>query len=191
MPYEKLRCDRGEYVLYRLTELCVTGVLMQTTAVRCRTPQRRVEMYQRILVPVDGSDTSNRGLQEAIKLAQALNAELKLVHVVNEFYAPGGVEVYYDLPTAMDSLREAGKQALAKGEKTAQDAGVKASADLIEAMGARAADRIVDAANRWPADLIIMGTHGRRGFERFALGSDAETVLRASTVPVLLIRAPR
>ena len=61
-------------------------------------------MYQRILVPVDGSDTSNRGLQEAIALAQALNAELKLVHVVNEFYAPGGVEVYYDLPAAMDSL---------------------------------------------------------------------------------------
>ncbi len=148
-------------------------------------------MYERILVPVDGSDTSNRGLQEAIALAQALNAELKLVHVVNEFYAPGGVEVYYDLPAAMDSLREAGKQALAKGEKTAQEARVKTSADLIEAMGARAADRIVDAASRWPADLIVMGTHGRRGFERFALGSDAETVLRSSTVPVLLVRVPR
>ena len=58
-------------------------------------------------------------------------------------------------------------------------------------MGARAADRIVDAASRWPADLIVMGTHGRRGFERFALGSDAETVLRSSTVPVLLVRVPR
>jgi len=59
---------------------------------------------------------------------------------------------------------------------------------MIESMGASAADFIVDHARQWSADLIVMGTHGRRGLVRVAMGSDAESVVRIASVPVLLVR---
>jgi nucleotide-binding universal stress UspA family protein len=59
---------------------------------------------------------------------------------------------------------------------------------LIETLGGRTADEIVREAKQWPADLIVLGTHGRRGLKRLAMGSDAEMVLRLAPVPVLMVR---
>jgi nucleotide-binding universal stress UspA family protein len=146
-------------------------------------------MYSRILVPIDGSAAARKGLGEAIRLAKALGAELKLVHVVNEFmmdasYVPS---VYYD--PLVTKLREVGGELLAAVESTVHEQGVAVQSELLEASGRRAADSILEVARQWPAELIVMGTHGRRGLYRLALGSDAETVLRAADVPVLLVRA--
>lgn len=144
-------------------------------------------MYKRILVPVDGSTTSKRGLEEAIRLAKAGGGSIRLVHVVDELVmVDPEVPVYYQ--AMIESLRESGKATLAKSEAAVKAQGVPVEALLLETMGMRAADLIVEQAKDWPADLIVMGTHGRRGLRRVVLGSDAELVIRQTTVPVLLLR---
>ena len=145
-------------------------------------------MYSKILVPVDGSETSTRGLNEAIKIAKTQGSELRLVHIVNEFilnytYAPG---LYAE--SLIESLVKAGREVLDTAGKAATRGGVKADTVLIESIGGVAADLIMAQAKQWQPDLIVMGTHGRRGLARLALGSDAEQVVRAATMPVMLVR---
>jgi nucleotide-binding universal stress UspA family protein len=145
-------------------------------------------MYKRLLVPVDGSSTSQLGLTEAIRLAKQLKAKLRIVHVVDEFIANGttGPALYYD--KWVEALREGGRKTLADAEVFAKRHDVEPEAVLIETIGRRAADVIVEQVKQWPADLIVMGTHGRRGLRRLVMGSDAELVVRSSPVPVLLVR---
>ena len=145
-------------------------------------------MYQRILVAVDGSPTSLRGLDEAIKVAKSGGGRLMLVNVVNELLMTGDVvpSVYYD--SIVQSLRESGIKVLEQTAAIVRRADVACEPQLIETLGGRVADQIVKQAKDWSADLIVMGTHGRRGLERLAMGSDAELVLRLSHVPVLLVR---
>jgi nucleotide-binding universal stress UspA family protein len=145
-------------------------------------------MYQRILVAVDGSPTSLRGLDEAIKIAKSSGGRLMLVHIVNELLMTGDVvpSIYYD--SIVQSLRESGIRVLEQTAAVVRRADVACEPQLIETLGGRVADQIVKQARDWSADLIVMGTHGRRGLERLAMGSDAELVLRQSHVPVLLVR---
>ena len=147
-------------------------------------------MYQRILVPVDGSHTSTLGLQEAIRLAIDQRARLRLVHVVDEFVVTQNFEGYLNAGDLIDALRDAGKKAVRNALALTRKHAVKADAALYETMGGGVADVIVREAKKWQADLIVMGTHGRRGFNRVVLGSDAEAVLRATPVPVLMVRSP-
>ena len=145
-------------------------------------------MYSKILVPVDGSTASLKGLSEAIKLAKPSNAKVKLVHVVNEFimsaeYVPS---IHYE--QLIVNLRDLGKKVLEAAAQAAREQNVTPEIQLVETIGGRAADAIIEAAKQWPADLIVMGTHGRRGLRRLAMGSDAELVLRKSSVPVLMVR---
>lgn len=145
-------------------------------------------MYRKILVAVDGSATSLRGLDEAIKVAKATGGHLMLVHVVNELlvgpeYVPA---VYYE--PVIVALRDSGAKTLEQAVAVVRHAQVPCEHKLLETIGGRTADAIVREAKEWSADLIVMGTHGRRGFKRLAMGSDAEMVLRLSLVPVLLVR---
>jgi nucleotide-binding universal stress UspA family protein len=71
----------------------------------------------------------------------------------------------------------------------AREAGLKAESIILEIMGGRAADSIVAEANAWGADLIVLGTHGRRGAKRLVMGSDAEEIVRTTPIPVLLVRS--
>jgi nucleotide-binding universal stress UspA family protein len=147
-------------------------------------------MYQRILVAVDGSAASLRGLDEAVKVAQGAGGKLMIVHVVNELvmtpeYVPSA---YYEL--ILQSVRDVGVKVLEQAVTAAERAGLVCEKKLVETVGGRVADEIVKLAAEWPADLIVMGTHGRRGLKRLALGSDAELVLRLSSTPVLLVREP-
>ncbi len=146
-------------------------------------------MYRKILVPVDGSHTSLRGLNEAIKLANVTGATLRLVHVINEFAGGYPTEGALYFSEVIDGLREGGKRILSECERLAREQHVSYETELVETIGGRAADVIVSQASEWPADLIVMGTHGRRGIRRLALGSDAEMVLRQSSVPVLMVHS--
>jgi len=146
-------------------------------------------MYGKILVPVDGSDTSMCGLNEAIKIAKTQGSQLRLVHVVNEFVLDYGYSPGAYANTVIESLRAGGKTILDSAESVARQLGIKPDCVLVESIGGPAADLILAQAKEWPADLIVMGTHGRRGLLRVALGSDAEQVVRAATVPVLLVRS--
>jgi nucleotide-binding universal stress UspA family protein len=89
---------------------------------------------------------------------------------------------------ALTCSESPGKLILEKALAMAREQGVQAESELVETIGGRAADRIVEAASKWRADLIVMGTHGRRGVRRLLMGSDAALVLHSSPVSVLMIR---
>jgi nucleotide-binding universal stress UspA family protein len=89
----------------------------------------------------------------------------------------------------LPALREGGKRVLAKAQALASKQGVKSKAILREMVGGPAAYPIVREARKVRADVIVLGTHGRRGVRRLVLGSDAEQVVRTASVPVLLVRA--
>jgi nucleotide-binding universal stress UspA family protein len=144
-------------------------------------------MYKKILVPVDGSETSRRGLDEAIQLARDNSAKIRLVHVVNTAV----VAVEYPGGSPMDDVSNV---------RDNSEAVMKGAADIVSRSGLTAetvilgtpientGELIVHQATEWPADIIVMGTHGRRGLPRVVLGSNAEYVLRHTSVPVLLVR---
>lgn len=146
-------------------------------------------MIKRILVPIDGSATSRRGLRAAIKLAKAQRAKLAILHVVDAtplFMAPETAAM--SDPSLFDALRAGGKKVLAKAVAEAQRAGVWPKPLLAENIAGRVADVIVRQARKQRADLLVLGTHGRRGLSRMVMGSDAELVVRYSSTPVLLVR---
>lgn len=150
-------------------------------------------MFRRILVPVDGSATSNRGLRMAIDLARDRKAALVLLHVVDELLVtPMGDGGVYVSPQYVDefaaALRAQGAKVLARAEAQARKAGVDFRAVLVQTVGRPVAEIIVAHAKRCRADLIVLGTHGRRGVARVVMGSDAEGVVRTSPVPVMLVR---
>jgi nucleotide-binding universal stress UspA family protein len=146
-------------------------------------------MYKNILVPIDGSDTASRGLEEAIKLAKALAARIRLVHIVNELSGVPSDLWGVDLRSIVEDMRRSGEAILSSALNRASTEAVEADTRLFEAWGGRAGEQIVQYADEWPADLIVCGTHGRRGIRRILMGSDAEYVVRHSRVPVLLVRA--
>ncbi len=146
-------------------------------------------MYSRILVPVDGSATAALGVAEAVKFAKNQDANVHLIHIVNELIMMGSNDAAFGLPDLVESLRQNGKMILRDAEALVSGAGIEVDSILIEAMGDQAGHFIVQQAKEWNADLIVMGTHGRRGIRRIIMGSDAEFVLRNTPVPVLLIRA--
>ena len=148
-------------------------------------------MYKKIFVPIDGSPTSNLGLNEAIKLAKDQGAKLRLFHLVDEYIAvssPDGM-AFSNSDDLLESLRQGGKRIIEKAEVLARRNGLAPESVMLESFGGRAADFIVKQANKWGADLIVLGTHGRRGVKRLVMGSDAEQVVRTTRVPVLLVRS--
>ena len=147
-------------------------------------------MYSRILVPLDGSSTSARGLEEAIALASRLGSTLHLLNVVDARLLISEMGLYAAPAQLLDDWREAGEKLLADSSSQARAKGLVADGRVLCDPGLRVCDLILREARDSDAGLIIMGTHGRRGFSRLALGSDAELVLRESPVPVLLVRAP-
>ena len=146
-------------------------------------------MYQSILVPVDGSATSDCGLDEAIKLGKLTGAKLRLIHVVDELSfaisAGYGAVGSFDI---ISLLREAGGEILSKAKARVQASGLEVDTVLIDSFEGRVCDLVLAQVGIWGADLIVLGTHGRRGVGRLFMGSDAENIVRASTIPVLLLR---
>lgn len=151
-------------------------------------------MFKRILVAVDGTPTSNRGLATAIGLAKEQNATLHVLHVVGATTAVPMIEGSIYVPdyvgAMLADLRETGRKILAKAETLAAKSGQSVQQKMVETRGSGVAQAILQQARGLHADLIVMGTHGRRGMSRLVMGSDAEGVLREATVPVLLVRSP-
>lgn len=146
-------------------------------------------MYQRILIPIDGSDTSERALQEALKLAGGA-AQFKLVYVLEEIYPLDATSYeYIDYTALQEAVKLTGERALQKAAEKVSHAGVTAETALLPAGSERIASVIENEARSWHADLIVIGTHGRSGLSRLLLGSVAEGLVRLASVPVLLIRA--
>lgn len=148
-------------------------------------------MYQRILVPIDGSSTSQRGVEEAIRLAKLTHGRLRLFHAIDELSFALAMDAYAGYAGDwLNVLRENGKRILDQARATAQAAGVEAEVQLCDSFSGSIHELVNAEAVKWPADLIVLGTHGRRGVGRVVMGSGAEQILRYASVPVLLVRAP-
>lgn len=145
-------------------------------------------MYQRILVAIDGSRPAALALDEAIKLAGQHGTKLQIAHVVKEGPVVSPNVPSPNLGEVDERLLTDGKALLEAAKSRAAGAGIDAQTVLLEAMGYSAGPCIVDQAKKWPADLIVCGTHGRRGVRRLLVGSDAEQIVRHTPVPVLLLR---
>lgn len=144
-------------------------------------------MYKRILVPVDGSETANRAVVAALQMARENGGRIRLVHALDELAYLSGYEYSADL---LKAAREQGNIVLESARAMAQSAGVPADARLVETAGRRLGELVAEEARNWEADLVVVGTHGRRGMSRILLGSGAEQVLRLAPVPVLAVRTP-
>lgn len=146
-------------------------------------------MYARILVPIDGSPTAQRGLDEAIALARRLSARLHLLNVVDARLLIAEASMAVPPTDVLDAWRLEGERLVKAGEAAAAAQGVQADSAVLCEPGLRVCDVIVREIVASGAELVVMGTHGRQGLRRLTLGSDAELVLRESPVPVLLVRA--
>ena len=146
-------------------------------------------MYTHILVPVDGSPTSDRGLEEAVKLARLTGARLRLMHVVDQLVYSAGMEGFGAMTADLiPLLREGGEKVLKTAKARVEASGVPVETALFDSFAGRVCDLVVAEATNWHADLIVLGTHGRRGVGRVFMGSDAEQIVRLAPTPVLLVR---
>ena len=146
-------------------------------------------MYKKILVAVDGSPVSEAALRAAFDLAKTMGATLRIAHAVDEATLNWDAE-YVDPAEIWNAMAQSGRSILEKAAAAAAAAGIPADTKLIEiaTVGKRIPEAIADEAAAWPADIVVVGTHGRRGFSHMFLGSVAEGIVRVSTKPVLLIR---
>jgi nucleotide-binding universal stress UspA family protein len=145
-------------------------------------------MYARILVPVDGSEASAQGLNEGIKLARDLKARVRLVHVVEPWVMVSTETLAVSAHQIAETIRSVGAALLKDCEAMAAKEGIEVDAELVETIGGSAGEYIVQKAKEFDAELIVCGTHGRRGIRRLLMGSDAEYIVRRAPVPVLLVR---
>jgi nucleotide-binding universal stress UspA family protein len=148
-------------------------------------------VYKNILVAIDGSNTSTLALREAINVAKEQSARLRLVHVIDMSPFTTADTGLIDDAKLEEVLFKAGQTIMDEAVGEVQKAGLKVETILPQNLNQRIGTVIVDEAKRWGADLIVIGTHGRRGIQHFVLGSVAEQVSRAATHPVLLIPSRR
>ncbi len=146
-------------------------------------------MYKRILVPYDGSAPSSAGLREAVNLAIESGATLVVLNVVSELPLLMGSEVYASYGEIAEILLKTGQGLAEQAAAMVRKDGAKCEMQVIDAGAMPVCDVIVDQIAAQRCDLVVMGTHGRRGLKRLTLGSDAEMVVRRSPVPVLLVKS--
>jgi nucleotide-binding universal stress UspA family protein len=147
-------------------------------------------MYQRILVATDGSTLSKKAVRSAIELAGAVGAELLALYVVPRYpisYFEGGITVStQDIARTEKQWADQGQAVVDAVQQAAQTKGVKAKG--IVAKSDLVAESIMATAKKQKCDLIVMASHGRKGFKRILLGSETQHVLTRSDVPVLVLR---
>lgn len=144
--------------------------------------------FQRILVPVDGSDASKKALDAAVQLAHVMDAQLRVLHVIDELPYLSGHEYAGDL---LSAARTGAREGLDEAMTRVKAAGLACDSQLIDELGPRLGESVERAARDWMADLIVVGSHGRRGLNRMLLGSGAEQIIRLAPVPVLVIRVDK
>lgn len=141
-------------------------------------------MYDDILVPTDGSEAAQRAVEHALNLATQYDARLHALYVVDA-NAYSTLEAGTDV--VLTALEQEGEESVKEVADLGADAGLEVVTEVVTGGIYRS---IIDYAEDNSVDLIVMGTHGRSGIDRYLLGSVTEKVVRSSPVPVLTIRAP-
>ena len=146
--------------------------------------------YSHLLVPTDGSQLSDKAVQQAVALAHSLGARITFFHAQSNFpislVGVGGLVDPHTVEALVTSARNGSQQILAAAAALAEAAGVACDRDTVVHSLPYAA--IVEAAGRHGADLVVMASHGRRGLEGVLLGSETQRVLTHSPCPVLVVR---
>lgn len=150
-------------------------------------------MYSRILVAVDGSDSSLHALRKAIELAKGLSATLRVIHVVEMGWLPVGIDPGVDVEAMTAARRKAAETVMSTVREIVQASGYEAETAVLETQtpAQHVVVAIMDEISRWAAKLLVIGTHGRRGFKSLLLGSVAEQMTRLAPIPLLLIPVPQ
>jgi nucleotide-binding universal stress UspA family protein len=161
-------------------------LLAQTLAQRVHFPlEVCMPLFKKILVPIDGSDTSDKAMRTALDKAREALGTVRFVHVMED-------DRYWISDAFSADLRSYGEKQAQELLQNAMDAargmGVNAQSQVLDKRGQRLGESVADEATNWGADLVVLGTHGRRGLGRMLLGSGAEQVIRLSPVPVLVVR---
>ena len=144
--------------------------------------------YQNILVPVDGSDISLSAVKNAAQIAQAFSGQLTLISLVTEdpfaeadFYYPSPIMKEYFVQAYANA-----EKSLKQAQTIASENGITANTQIVK--GNVSEEGIIETAEKWKIDLIVMGSHGRKGFQKFLLGSFAQDVLKGTKLPVLIVK---
>lgn len=144
-------------------------------------------MFQRILIPTDGSDITQKAVDTALKLAKHHGAKLFAISVKEPFPYSAVSEMQPTPPQEyFDAQERIAQERLSQVLVAAQAQGVEAQAHSVEAL--HAWEAIIEHARQVDADLLVMGSHGRRGFQALLLGSETQKVLTHCDFPVLVVR---
>ncbi|HSB18971.1 MAG TPA: universal stress protein [Anaeromyxobacteraceae bacterium] len=141
--------------------------------------------WTKILCPIDFSDNSRRGMHEALEIAKAHGARVYLLHVLEEPW-PGTRGDPIAPPEFLHRLNERVQADLATWKKDAD--AIAPGKVITEMIGGHPATEIVRVAREGGFDLVVMGTHGRRGLRRLFIGSVTEEVIRTAPCSVLAVR---
>lgn len=144
-------------------------------------------MYKHILVPVDGSSTSLKAVGQAVAIASAFGSEVTAIYVIDPYPFTGvGTEFAYGQDQYLSAAKAEAQEALTAARGQVEAAGLKVDTRVVEAHATWRG--IVETADAVQADLVVMGSHGRRGLEKLVLGSVTQRVLQYATQPVLVVR---
>jgi len=143
-------------------------------------------MFKRILVPLDESDGSSRALELAVRSSQASGGQIRLVHYIDVLAFPNSSG--YGDPVVQSAQRYA-QSFLERRKSELEAAGIPVETRLCLPIGKRLGQCISEEATAWGADVIVLGSHGRKGIGRVLLGSGAEQIIREAPVPVLVVPA--
>ena len=144
-------------------------------------------MYQRILVPTDGSDVTSKATTTAIALARALGAQIETLCVKEPFPYSGISEIQPVAPQEyFDNQERIARQRVQLIASACEAAGITCSAHTVDAL--HPYEAIIEHAQQHGCDLIVMASHGRRGMRALLLGSETQKVLTHTTIPVLVVR---
>lgn len=144
-------------------------------------------MFKKILVPVDGSSTSQAAVSKATELAKAFGSTVTVIYVIDPYPFTGvGTDFAYGQAEYLSAATAEANTAVHAAKESFAAAGVTVDTSIIEAHTAWRG--IVEAGESLQADLIVMGSHGRSGLEKLVLGSVAQAVLSHTKLPVLITR---
>ncbi len=147
-------------------------------------------MFKRIVIPVDGSATANKALAVALQMASETGGSVRIIHVIEGTnYSTHAMQSEGFPGEFMKPVRNAAQKILDDALELAKPFSAVVDSKLFDTFDGRLADAVGNAATEWQADLIVVGTHGRRGIGRMLMGSGAEQIMRQAPIPVLVIRA--
>lgn len=160
---------------------------MVSTHSNAKSSTRKNIMFKRLLVPVDGSKASLAAIEKASAIAKAFQSEVALICVIDVYaYSGIGTDLAYGQAEYISAATEEAHVSVRRAQEVFEACGITTHASVVE--GPTVAKSILQKAQSFEADLIVMGSHGRKGLEKLVLGSVASQVLADTHLPVLIVR---